>query len=173
MRERSFLRLFLEKVDIFFRKKPFRRKIYAFGKRKLRRYSGNPFLKTTMNFSLTICAFEIRVVGCFGLHSFMKINHLKVSQILNVYGLRLSFTSNCFRECNIYLSSMSFETNRHEHSNFHNFFWEVQNNPYTFLNLRHLCVNHLEGFTNGKKWATKICVDFAHRKYCILLPELF
>ena len=23
-----------------------------------------------MNFSLTICAFEIRVVGCFGLHSF-------------------------------------------------------------------------------------------------------
>ena len=70
-----------KKVDIFFRKRPFRRKIYAFGKRKLRRYSGHPFLKTTMNFSLTICAFEIRVVGCFGLHSFIKINHLKVSHI--------------------------------------------------------------------------------------------
>ena len=51
------------------------------GKGKLRRYSRHPFLKTTMNFSLTICAFEIRVVGCFGLHSFIKINHFKVSQI--------------------------------------------------------------------------------------------
>ena len=40
--------------------------------------------------------------------------------------------------CQIFLSIMPFKKNERENSNFHNFFLEAQNNPYMFLNLRHL-----------------------------------
>ena len=36
------------------------------------------------------------------------------------------------------LISMAYKTNGRENSIFHNFFMKVQNNPYTFLNLKHL-----------------------------------
>ena len=128
-------------------------------KRKLRRYSGHPFLKTTMNFSLTICAFEIRVVGCFGLHSFKNKSFEGISdsemdyfsvprrscesfpaQQLAIRTEMPALFAQKFFERLLYLVSRctSFKANGKENSNFHNFLLEVTNNPYTFLNLRNL-----------------------------------
>ena len=57
------------------------------------------------------------------------------SKLKSQCSLPKSFTSGC----KIFISSRSFKPNGRENPNkIHNFFLEVQNNPYTFLNLWHL-----------------------------------
>ena len=100
-------------------------------KRKLRRYSGHPFLKQQWTFlSNNMCIWNPGG-GLFWPTFIYKNKSFKgVSNLEDVVKIWI----------------FVFPCKQLSHQN-----WKCKNNSYTFLNLRHLYVNHFEGFTNIQK----------------------